>query len=146
MAILSGFQLQIQTPTDESVASGSSAPATNAFSVIGAIQSNSIEIAASEIDITTQSSNENREILNDRGIKNLNINVTGLATDSSLHKALELNVFSNKLRWFRLVKVDDSSRTYLSRFKISNLSQEGAHDGAVSLSFSLMSSGAVVIT
>lgn len=146
MAILSGFQLQIQTPTDESVASGSSAPVANAFSVIGAIQSNSIEIAASEIEVTTQSSDENREILNDRGIKNLNINVTGLATDSSLHKALELNVFSNKLRWFRLVKVDDSSRTYLARFKISNLSQEGAHDGAVSLSFALMSSGAVVIT
>ncbi len=141
-----GFNLKVQTPTDDVKANQAAAPVAGDFSDLGSVRSVSLESTAQEIDITTQSSNENREILDERGTKSWNVSVSGVVSSADLFKSLELNVLNNKLRWFRLVQSDNANRTYLAKFKISNISIEGANDSEVTFSMSLMSSGPRTIT
>lgn len=145
MAVLSGFNGKLQTPTDAVIAVQTAAPASNDFATIGGLSNFSAELSATEIDITNQSSNESKEILDGRGVKALSLTFTGQATDAQLAKDIETNVLSQKLRWFRLLQSDNLNRTYTGKFKITNFSLSGSHDGSVEVNFSLMSSGVVTV-
>ena len=145
MPPLAGFKTWLQTPTDENLASQEASPLANQFETIGGFQTIDPSYTATEIDATNQSSNENRELLNERGIRSSNISGSGVLQNSAIAKALELNWISQKLRWFQVVQQDNNNRTYKSRFKITNFSHSSAHDGTVNFTIELMSSGPISI-
>ena len=143
---LSGFRFPIYTPTNATKANQAAVPADGDFTLIGGVQEKGLELSAPEIDITNQSSNENREILGGHGIKSNNVNFSGILQNSDLYKALETNFLNQKLRWFRIIQTDNANRKYTSLYKITALSFNGSHDGAITFSCSLSSSGELTIS
>lgn len=141
--ILSGFKFILKTPLTDALAFQTDRPNNSDFAQFGAIQSNTFEIAASAIETTNKSSAENREILDNYGMSTLDLSGTGFTDNSIIVKNLEQNVISQKIRWFLLERED--GRRFISKCKITNISAEGAHDGAVSFSIALMSSGVIYI-
>ena len=143
MPALSGFLYKLKTPNVVSVAEQTTLPNLTAFNDIGGFQSNTMSGSASEIDVTTKSSGENKELLNKRGIVSLEFSGEGVAQDTDTHKSLAISFLSQKLRWF-LVEREDG-RKFISRFKITSYSVSATHDGPQTFSISLMSSGAIYI-
>lgn len=142
--ILSGFRFILKTPLTDALAFQTDRPNNSDFAQFGAIQSNTFEIASSVIETTNKSSAENREILDNHGMATLDLSGSGFTDDSIIVKNLEQNVISQKIRWFLLERED--GRRFVTKCKIANVTAEGAHDGAVSFSISLMSSGVIYIT
>ena len=142
MGGLAGYNYRLQTPTDASISNQDGKPQVSDYEDLGNVTSNSIELTATEIDITSQSSNQNKELLDGFGIKSASISSSGLKSDQQLHNDLEENFGTQRLRWFRLIQ-RDSGRVYEGKFKITSLQVEGANDQAVTFSLSLMSSGEV---
>ena len=145
MGALSGFKTKLQTPTDEAKASQEAAPAAGDFATVGGFQQIDGDHSASEIDVTNQSSNESRELLNERGIRSMDLSGSGVLLDSAIAKALEANLYSQKLRWVRILQEDDGGRTRAARCKITNFTHASAHDGSVTFTITLMSSGPVTL-
>ena len=145
MAALSGFRLLLKTPTDATIAIQTAQPANSDFSTIGGMQSTNVDWSASEIDVTTQSSDENRELLDGRGIKSLNFAASGQLQDSQIAKDLEANFLTQRLRWFQVEQEDNTNRRYTVKFKLTSYSFSGNHDGSVDFNLTLMSSGAISI-
>ena len=143
---LAGQDFIIKTPAAESVANGAAKPQDSAFTALGNVQTLSKEFTATEIEITSQSSNNNRELLEEAGIKQMTLSVEGYVPDSTLFRSLETNMLNQKLRWFQVSRPDNSGRTYTGKFKITSLSDTGGVGDAVTFSLSLMSSGAVTIS
>ena len=142
---LSGFRFPILTPSDVAKASQDAPPADGDFEVIGGVQEKGLEMTATEIDITNNSSSENREILDGHGVKSHQITFSGILQNADLHKALENNFLNQKLRWFRIIQTDNGNRKYTSKYKITSFSTTGTHDGAITFNATLMSSGALTI-
>lgn len=143
MASQSGFRFLLKTPLDETVAKQDGIPDLTAFSTVGGFQSNSVDIGATEIDITNKSTGENRTILDRHGIRTLNTTGSGILQDTQLAKNIEQNVIDQDLRWFVLQRED--GRSFISKFKMSSYNFSGTHDGAVTFSITLMSSGTLYI-
>ena len=142
---LSGYRFPIQTPSDSVKAAQDAIPDDADFETIGGVQNKGLEITAAEIDITSDSSGENREILDGHGIRSHNLTVDGIVQNSVLFKALETNALNQKLRWFRVVQTDNAARKYTSKYKITSFQSTGAHDGAIQFTATLTSSGPLTI-
>ena len=142
---LSGFTFTILTPTDSAKASQSAVPADGDFTVIGGVQEKGFELTAQEIDITSGSSNENRELLDGHGTKSHQVTFSGVVQNDATFKALEVNFLNQKLRWFRLIQADNANRKYTSKYKITSLSNTAPHDGAITFNATLTSSGPLTI-
>ena len=140
---IGGVKLLLQSPTDEAIASGVNAPQDTDYSTLGGFQSNNFDAAVTIIEVTDKGSSENREILNERGIKTVTIGGEGFLEDTAIARALETNFFNQKLRWFRLVR-DDGTKIS-GQFKLATYSFAGSHDGAVTMTISLESSGETVL-
>ena len=74
-------------------------------------------MTAQEIDITSGSSNENRELLDGHGTKSHQVTFSGVVQNDATFKALEVNFLNQKLRWFRLIQADNANRKYTSKYK-----------------------------
>lgn len=142
---ISGAKVTVQTPLVQAVANGSAMPQDSDFEDIGASRGDNFEINSTVIDVTTKGSNEDMEILDERGIKSRNLTLEGLLEDSDIAKALEQNAENNKLRWFRITREGDGV-TYTARFKIANYSFNSNYDEAVPFNLTLNSSGVVTRT
>ena len=142
---LSGFTYTVLTPTDSAKASQSAIPDDADFTVIGGSQEKSLELTAQDIDITNQSSDENRELLDGHGTKSHQVTFSGILQDDAVFKALEVNWANQKLRWFRLIQADNSNRKYTSKYKITSFSNSAPHDGATTFNATLTSSGPLTI-
>ena len=140
---LSGFKYLLQTPLDQVKAHGSDVPDEADFTDIGGFRSNDLENSANPIEITNKSSGENREILNKRGLVSLNFSGAGILYNSQIHHDLEANVYSQDLRWFRIIRED--GRKFIAKCKISNWNTSSAHDNAVNFSGTFMSAGTIYI-
>lgn len=138
-----GVKFVLQTPATQAVANGVSAPQDSDYSTAGGFQSNSMDFTVSLIDVTEKGSDENRTILNERGIKSTSISGEGFLENTQLAKDLETNLFNQKLRWFRMVR--DDGATFTGLFKITAYNLSGSYDDALNFSFTLESSGEVVV-
>lgn len=146
MPALSGYRYPIYTPSDDVKAVQAAVPDDADFEKIGGCQEKTFERTATEIEITSDSSGENRELLDGHGIRSAQITFNGFTRDSALHKSLETNWASQKLRWFRLVEQDNANgagRTHTGKFKITSFSNTGTQDGAITFNITLMSSGPI---
>ena len=143
MASLSGFTFKCYTPSDAVKAIQDTPPADGDYVVIGGLQEKGLERTASEIEITSDSSGENRELLDGHGVRSGQITLSGFVQDTDLFKSLESTFLAQKLRWFRLIQPDNANRKYTGKFKITSLSNTGSHDNAITFSATLMSSGAI---
>ena len=134
----------LQAVLDDAKASQDATPADGDFSTVGGIQTKAINFNGQEVDVTSGSSNEWRELLDGRGVRSFDISGSGIADDSDLLKKIEQRSSDNKITWWRINR-SDQDRKYTGKFKAS-FNNNGAHDGAVNFELSLMSSGPVVIS
>lgn len=142
---LSGAKVRLQTPLTQAVANGVAEPQDSDFQDIGAARSEGLETNITVIDTTTKGSNENMEILDERGIKSNTITLEGLLEDSDIAKALEQNVDNKKLRWFRISREGDGV-TYTGKFKLVSYNFNADYSEAVPFTLNLNSSGEVTRT
>ena len=148
MASRAGQKFLLQTPSDEAKAVQDAAPSDGDFTTVAGMQTVTGDLTATEIDVTNQSSGENRELLDAHGIRAFTISGTGIMQDSAMQKALETTYANQKLRWFR-IKQDDVTTgviTRVAKFKISSFNITGVYDNAITFNMTLMSSGAVTRT
>ena len=145
MASLSGFKLLLRTPLDDAKSKQAAIPADGDFTDIAGLRAKSLTINSAEIDITSGSSNEWREILPDRGIRSFDISGSGVMDDGALAKKIESRSIDNSITWFRLVQSDSGNRAYTGKFKITSFSFTGNYDGSVDFEMSLMSSGQLTV-
>ena len=146
MPALSGFTYKVYTPSDAVKAVQSTVPGDSDFVVIGGLQEKGLEFTATDIEITNDSSGENRELLDGHGIRSYTVTLNGFVQNSALHKALEVNSMNQKLRWFRMIQPDNANRKYTGKFKISSLTNTGSFDNAITFSATLTSSGPLTIS
>lgn len=140
---LAGIKFRMKTPFDDAVANGQAVPTVDQFQHIGGFQSNTFETNVTVID-TTNKDSENSQILDERGIVSRASSGEGLVENSEIFKKLEINAENRKLRWFLFER--DDGRTFVAKFKISNLTRTGSYDDAVKFSASFQSSGPISIT
>ena len=145
MASNSGFQALVQSPADKAIAVQANAPSNSDFSQVGGLRSNNKTFNNTPIDITTQSSNELRELLDGHGIRSLDVSIEGVANDSQIFKDILQDQVAGRLRWFQLFQEDSGVRITF-KAKIVSYAENAPYDDAVGLTLEVQSSGAITIT
>lgn len=139
---LSGYSFVVQSPLTEAIANGlANTPQDSDFLDLGSSRSDSADFSATTIDVTTKNSNQNQELLTERGIKSVSISMEGVLEDIDIAKNLEVNWGNQKLRWFRLKREDGV--TWTGKFKIESYNFSGDHGGSQDFTMTLASSGEV---
>ena len=143
MPALSGFLYKLKTPTNQAIAEGDTLPALSAFADIEGFQTNEFNGTAQEIDITSKSSGENRELLDGRGVVSIELSGDGILQPSPLSSDLAQAFLRQKLRWFSVERED--GRKFIAKYKLTAFNTSGSHDGPINFSLTLMSSGTIYI-
>lgn len=110
------------------------------------VQSKGVTASNSLVDVTTDDDNGWRTLLNNPGVKSMEITVSGVTSDEVLIAAFfEANASQET------VKGDLPSSlavpgNFTGTWGLSSFEQSGNHDGEVSFSATFMSSGAVTYT
>ena len=139
---LSGFLFKLKTPTGNK-ATQAGLPDLADFVDFGGIQSNSFNLSSEPIDITNKSTGQNRTLLDGHGTVSMEMSGTGFTLNNALHKEMQAHVLSQTHRWFLLER--DDGRSFVAKCKLNSYSETGAHDGAVTFTLNLMSSGTIFI-
>ena len=94
MAHLSGYEVQLKTPFASAISGQANKPADNQFDLITGLRTSGLNFSSSPIDVTTASSEENREILDGHGITMLDVSGSGgfkrLKTSSGFRGGLSI--------------------------------------------------------
>ncbi len=141
MKSISGFTFLLKTVLDQTKGLADAIPLDSDFTTIGNFQSNNFDISCSVIDVTSKSTLEWTKVLNERGIISINISGSGFLEDSTTHQQLRQIQGTQEIFWYSLTRED--GRTFYVKAKLSALSFEGSHDGAVTFSLNLNSSGMI---
>ena len=134
-----GIQYLLKTPTDQAKAVQAAKPDKADFTTIGGLRSNSDGFAVNLIDITSKSSNNNRELLESSGTISLDISGSGVLQPSALTNQIRQALERKTARWFLIEEPSGDVKTFKGLFESFNVT--GAHDGAVEFDFSLKSTG-----
>ena len=140
---LAGFEFLLKTPSDNTIATQTALPPESDFDEIGGFTTNSFVLNANAVDVTTKSNNQNRTLLDHRGILGLDLSGSGFLQDTTIAKRLEVDFLSQSLRWFKMERAD--GRDYYAKCKITAYSLDGDNAGAVGFSISLMSSKTIYV-
>ena len=108
--------------------------------LVAAVQSKTITKAREAVDVTTDDSDGNRTLLAEPGVRSTDIQVEGVATSSNFSDLLS-KFEANTLLQVSAIGPDGSAQ--IGDFFLSNLTQTGEHDGAVTFSATFQSSGMV---
>ena len=144
MASKSGFEVQVGTPFDTTIAEQDNRPQESDFNIIEGLRTSGLNFSSTPIDATSASSGEYREILDDHGTTMVDVSFEGIERDSPLHKELVKAIGTKaKLRWF-FIKQGDGTKYYF-KGKIVSLSNPASYDDVVGLTLELQSSGDLTI-
>jgi len=110
---------------------------------IAAVTSKEIARAREAVDVTTDDSNGWRTLLPNPGMRTIDITVEGVATAENYAQHLEM--WDGSTMENIILEHPDGS-TDSGAFFISALSHSGEHNGAVTFSMQMQSSGAIVTT
>ena len=106
---------------------------------IGGFRSNGFTINGETIDVTNKGSNGRRELLDGGGIKSMSVSGSGIFTDDGYISDVQTAVLDGTLQDCDLVV--PGFGTYSAQFAITSLEMSGEHNGEVTYSISLESSG-----
>lgn len=108
---------------------------------VGGFRSNSFRMNNETIDITSKSSNSMRELLNGGGIQSFTASGSGVFIDDTAFSDVEGLARSKALHKWQIIVPDFG--TYEAEFQITDLEFSGEHNGELTYSLTLESSGAV---
>lgn len=116
-----------------------------AFTTMGGLRSNSLTINNEAIDATNKGSNQWREVLDGAGIRSMSMSGSGIFTNSATLSQARADAINGTLRKFKMID-SDSGDTFTGLFKITSMERGGEHNGEMTWSMSLESSGEVTVS
>lgn len=113
--------------------------------VIAAIQSKTLSMNKEPVDVTNDDSDGYRVVLPDAGVRSIDTSIEGVATSVNFPI---LRTAWQDAELLEISLVDPTGYIYTAEhgFFFGNLEFSGEHDGAVSFTASLQSSGPITIT
>lgn len=119
--------------------------ATEVFRLMGGLRSKSISISAEEIDITNHDSSQWKELLDEAGIRSVEMSGEGVFEDGFMFHKARVKLMTNKLANYQIV-VNTDGDYFSGAFKITSGELSGDYNAEQSYSLSFMSSGEVTYT
>lgn len=116
------------------------------YQTLGGLTTKSMTLNNGEIDVTNHSSNQWRTLLDQKGIRAMDLSGSGVHNgDGSTLNTAEDACINGTLTRFQIVD-DDAGRTYTAYFKVTSFERSGEHNGPQNYSLSMLSSGDVTIS
>lgn len=125
-------------------ATASGAASADTYTTIGGLRSNGITFNDEAVDVTTKDSAGIRELLANGGIQTCSISGSGVFTDAATELTLRTAFAAADFSNFEVLLPELG--TYQGKFMISSLEYTGEHNGEMTYSVSLESSGAFTFT
>ncbi|MFQ5535170.1 MAG: phage major tail protein, TP901-1 family [Sphingomonadales bacterium] len=123
---------------------GDGGPITELFTTVAGLRSTSFTINGETVDVTTKDSAGWRELLDGAGVTSMSISGSGVFQDNSNVATLRAAAISRSLNNYEIVF--ESGDKYTGSFQVGSVEQGGEHNGEVTYSVSLESSGPVTFT
>jgi TP901-1 family phage major tail protein len=114
------------------------------FTTLGGLRSKSFSFSADSIDVSNHGSNQWHELLDEAGMKSVEISGEGVYTSAANFRYCESQAFANLLTCFAFIETI-SGRIYAGCFKITSIESSGDYDGEATYSLSAASSGEVTV-
>ena len=117
---------------------------TEAFTTIGGCRSNSFSINNEQVDVTNKDSSGDRELLDGAGITSIEVSGSGIFDGGTEQTLLELKARTDLQANYQIIVPNHG--TYEGAFQAGSMELGGEHNGEVTFSVSLSSSGAITFT
>ena len=114
------------------------------YVTVGGLRSTSITLNDEAVDVTNKDSSGNRTLLADGGIHSISISGSGVFTDAASETTLKDAMNASTFKLFQVIIPDFG--TYAGAFMVATLEYAGEHNGEVTYSVTLESSGAITFT
>jgi TP901-1 family phage major tail protein len=121
-----------------------SAPAADTYTTVGGLRSTGITLNEETVDVTTKDSAGWRELLAAGGIKSASISGSGLFTDAVSESTMRSAFGGSAIPNFQVIIPGFGE--FEGKFQITSLEYAGEHNGEVTYSVSLESSGEFAFT
>ena len=125
-------------------ASASAAASADTYTTVGGLRSTSISMNDEAVDVTNKDSANARTLLANGGIQTIAVSGSGVFTDAASETTLKNAFGATELNNFEIVIPDFGS--YKGKFMVASLEYAGEHNGEVTYSVTLESSGVVAFT
>ena len=109
------------------------------WATVGGLESKGITKNSEGIESTNHGSEEWRELLNNAGVKSIDISAEGFSSNHATLKQIDEDFETQTLRNFRVIDMNGDG--FQCEFKIVTFETNGEHSGAQKWSLSLQSSG-----
>ena len=117
----------------------------NAVTLVG-VRSRTVSISNEYVDVTTDDDTGWRTLLDDPGMRSVEVTVSGISSDEVLMAALMAANVTNQALTINLPSTLATPGNLEGGFLVSAFENSGDHDGAVEFSATFMSTGATVYT
>ena len=117
---------------------------SSTYVTIGGLRSTSITLNDEAVDVTNKDSSGNRTLLADGGVFSMSVSGSGVFTDSAAEETLRSTMNASTFKNFQVIIPDFG--TYQGAFMVASLEYAGEHNGEVTYSVTLESSGAITYT
>ena len=114
------------------------------YVTVGGLRSTSITLYDEAVDVTNKDSSGNRTLLADGGIHSVSVSGSGVFTDAASETTLKDAMNASTFKNFQVIVPDFG--TYQGAFMVATLEYAGEHNGEVTYSVTLESSGAITFT
>lgn len=114
------------------------------YVTVGGLRSTSITLNDEAVDVTNKDSSGNRTLLADGGIHSISVSGSGVFTDAASETTLKDAMNASTFKNFQVIIPDFG--TYAGAFMVATLEYAGEHNGEVTYSVTLESSGAITFT
>ena len=114
------------------------------YVTVGGLRSTSITLNDEAVDVTNKDSSGNRTLLADGGIHSISVSGSGVFTDAASETTLKDAMNASTFKNFQVIIPDFG--TYQGAFMVATLEYAGEHNGEVTYSVTLESSGAITFT
>ena len=114
------------------------------MTTIGGLRSTSMTLNDEMVDITNKDSGSQRTLLPSGGILSMSISGSGVFTDTAAEQNLRSQYGTSTFGTYNVIVPDLG--TYAGTFQLTTLEYSGEHNGEVTYSLTLESSGAVTFS
>jgi TP901-1 family phage major tail protein len=114
------------------------------FTTVGGLRSSSFSFSADAIDVSNHGSNQWKQMLDEAGMKSVEISGSGVYTSATNYRLIETNAFANLLTCLAFLDTV-SGRIYAGCFKITSIEASAEYDGEASYTLSASSADEVTI-
>lgn len=121
-------------------------PGSNTWTVVGGMTTNALTQADPMVDVTNKGSNGDRELLAGAGVRTVQITGTAVYEDDTGYEIVAAAVAARtNLNYQFSMPLASGTRTYTGVFQVTSLSHTSPHNGAITFTITLESSGAITI-